>query len=274
MPPSVHVAKAMSGSWLWCCFKIWEQLHYRPISSHTPRFLGETRKGRQSPGVPIRWAHRAETQVDRRLDQKSPKTPGSKNRWRFWNPKSSDVLLYFCRTSRPDPSWINISSPRGPFGGYFGRDWKWSSPVARGFEVTSESASRTAENDADGLLGHPKNAKAGSLFCVKWPLLHPAVLQPSFSPTDGENGPLRWIFFVVSWRDTPLFSETTLHKSSETERHIPKPEVIFRNYVGFRNLFLLYWEINTTGSTHTVQQLHITTWFRVYFGLSNQTSNQ
>jgi hypothetical protein len=143
-----------------------------------------------------------------------------------------------------------------------------------GFEVTSESASRTAENDADGLLGHPKNAKAGSLFCVKWPLLHPAVLQPSFSPTDGENGPLRWIFFVVSWRDTPLFSETTLHKSSETERHIPKPEVIFRNYVGFRNLFLLYWEINTTGSTHTVQQLHITTWFRVYFGLSNQTSNQ
>lgn len=183
MPPSVHVAKAMSGSWLWCCFKIWEQLHYRPISSHTPRFLGETRKGRQSPGVPIRWAHRAETQVDRRLDQKSPKTPGSKNRWRFWNPKSSDVLLYFCRTSRPDPSWINISSPRGPFGRYFGRDWKWSSPVAR-------QASRSPQKAHQEL---PKMMLMGFWDIPKMPrLVHfsvwsgPCFIQLCFSPASAQ----------------------------------------------------------------------------------------
>jgi len=156
-------------------------------------------QGSTKPRGPKKLTHRAETQVHRRLDQKSPKTPGSKNRWRFWNPKSSDVLLYFCRNSRPDPSWViwHLITTRS-----FRRllrprlEVKFTS-CKTGFEVTSESASRTAENDADGLLGHPKNAKA-SLFCVKWPLLHPAMLQPSFSPTDGENAPLRSAEFFLS----------------------------------------------------------------------------
>ena len=159
---------------------------------------------------------------------------------------------------------FDIWSPRGPFGGYFGRDWKWSSPVARQASRSPQKAHQLPKM----MLGFwdipkmPRYAKAGSIWFTF--LCEVALASSSASAQ----------LFVVSWRDTPLFSETTLQKSSETERHIPKPEVIFRNYVGFRNLFLLYWEINTTGSTNTVQQLHATTWFRVYFGLSNQTSNQ
>lgn len=121
-------------------------------------------QGSTKPRGPKKLTHRAETQVHRRLDQKSPKTPGSKNRWRFWNPKSSDVLLYFCRNSRPDPSWViwHLITTRS-----FRRllrprlEVKFTS-CKTGFEVTSESAS-TAENDA-GLLGHPKNAK----ICQGW----------------------------------------------------------------------------------------------------------
>ena len=153
---------ALSGSWLWCCFKIWEQLHYRPISSHTPRFLGETRKGRQSPGVPKRWAHRAETQVHRRLDQKSRKLLVPKS-LKVLESKIFRCLLYFCRNSRPDPSWViwHLITTRSFRRLLRPREVKFTS-CKTGFEVTSESAS-TAENDA-GLLGHPKNAK----ICQGW----------------------------------------------------------------------------------------------------------
>lgn len=229
---------------------------------------------KQSPGVPKRWA---------KIGLRPKWIEDLTNHRKLLVPKIAEVfgiqnLPMFCcifalipSNSHPS-SWVNMSSPRGPFGGYFGRDWKWSSPeVARQASRSPQKAHQELPLKwwTDGLLGHPQNANIfRHTHIPKMPRLTfqgvkvwsgSCFIQLCFSPASAQlrkcSAPLIF-WLVVSYKDTPLFSETTLQKSSETERYIPKPEVIFRNYVGFRNLFLLYWEINTTGSTNTVQQLH------------------